>query len=76
MSGYPDSSCHIFNRVTRLGDFLPIEPSLTLGSFFNYKSSPDFGPLFPWKMLCIDLYKKNGMGFILGNFFHKLIWSH
>jgi hypothetical protein len=27
-------------------------------------------------MLCIDLYKKNGMGFILGNFFHKLIWSH
>jgi hypothetical protein len=34
-------------RVTRLGDFSPIGRLFTLGSFLQYRSIPNFGPLFP-----------------------------
>jgi hypothetical protein len=64
--------------VTRLGEFGPIGPLFTLGSFLKLgigRSSSDFGAtVFYGKTLQINFDKKK-MGNILGNFFHKLIWS-
>jgi hypothetical protein len=60
-------------RVTRLGEFSPFGPLITLYSFFNYRSSPNFlTTIFHGKSYVLILIK-NGLGFPFGRFFHKLI---
>jgi hypothetical protein len=55
------------NRVTRLGQFSPLGQVFNMESFVdNYKSAANF--------LYIN-FDKNWLGYALGDFFHKLIWS-
>jgi hypothetical protein len=59
--------------VTRLGEFSPLGRLLTLGNVFeNYRSGPKFGATFFDGKCCVHI---NGLCYILGDFFHKLIWS-
>jgi hypothetical protein len=59
-------------RVTRFFAYWVI---VYFGQFYeNYRNSPYFLLLFPRKKLCIN-FDKNRLGYILGDFFHKLIWS-
>jgi hypothetical protein len=46
---------------------------LALASFFYYKRSPNYLTIFIQS--CPMLRQKNGFGYILGDFFHKRIWS-
>jgi hypothetical protein len=67
----------MMNRVTRLGEFSTIVRWFYSDSNFeNYKSSPNVLLLFSTeKAVCILTLTKNVLGYILGDFFHKLIWS-
>jgi hypothetical protein len=56
--------------VTGLGKFLAIVSLFAKGSFFNYWSSPTF---FTRQKLC--MFWQNGLGYSLGDFFRKRIWS-
>jgi hypothetical protein len=62
--------CTYVCRVTRLGEFSPIERLSSSGSFFgNYGISPKmFGYFFP-PITFIYKFRKNGLGNILGDFF-------
>jgi hypothetical protein len=49
----------MFNRVTRLGEFSPSGRLFSLGSFFNYRSSPKLRFFFPWNTwLCTNFEQK------------------
>jgi hypothetical protein len=42
----------------------------------NYRSSQNLGAtIFTEKVTCKLIWTKNGLSYILGRFFHKLIWS-
>jgi hypothetical protein len=43
--------------------------------FENYKSSLIFWLLYSAEKSYVLILAKNGLGYILGDFFHKLIWS-
>jgi hypothetical protein len=54
-------------RVTRWGDFSPMEQLFTLGSLFeNYKNKPNFGIFF--NKLYPFILSQKGFGNILGHF--------
>jgi hypothetical protein len=62
-------------RVTKMGEFPPFECLFTLVCLKKYLNSTIFWiSLFRGKSLALIL-KKNVLGYILGDFFHKLIWS-
>jgi hypothetical protein len=54
-------------RVTRLGEFSPIGRLNTLGIFV--KITEIFGLLFSRGKSCLLIFTKNGLGYILGDFF-------
>jgi hypothetical protein len=65
-------SVHILQQF--LGD--RIGRMFSLGSFFEYyKYSPKFCATLPHSSGFILILANNGLGYILGDFFHKLIWS-
>jgi hypothetical protein len=51
---------------------------VTLGSFLTCRSSPHFlAILFHGEVTyALPAYNKNVLGYILGDYFHKLLWSH
>jgi hypothetical protein len=53
--------------VARLGEFMTVLELFTLGIFGGFLS--------PQVWLCINFDKKC-LGYILGDFFDKLVWSH
>jgi hypothetical protein len=64
------------NRVTGLGEFSRIGRLFDIGSFFeNYRSIPHFGYTFFYGKSYELILTKNGLGFILGEFFslHHLV---
>jgi hypothetical protein len=61
--------CSPVTRVTRLGEFSPKVWLLTLGSGLKITKAANFyGVLFPMVPVIINL-TKNGLGYILGDFF-------
>jgi hypothetical protein len=61
--------------VTRLGDFSPIGQMFTMGSFFNYKSSPKiFVAFFPHRKSNGLILPKTGWAAYWATFY-KPIWS-
>jgi hypothetical protein len=63
-------------RVTRLGEFSPIGRLFSLCRFLEkYKSSPKFLSTFIHGKSFILTLPKNELGYILGDFCSKLIWS-
>jgi hypothetical protein len=64
-------------RVARLGEFSPFVRVLSLGSFSfkYYGKSPKIRPTFFHGYSIVLISTKHGFGLILGDFFHKLIWS-
>jgi hypothetical protein len=64
------SPTNIRNRVTGLGELLPVVKSFTLGRFLKIaKAARIFSATFFYgKKLCIDV-DKNGLGDTLGDFF-------
>jgi hypothetical protein len=72
-----ESRPHMFNRrVTRLGEFSPLVKLFSFAIFCKLQMyvARNVGPLFPHKRVYI-FRTKNALGFLLGDFFHKLIWS-
>jgi hypothetical protein len=64
------------SRVTRLGEFSPIGRLFTLGSFVeNYRRMLKFLATFFLSKRHVLILTKNALGYILGDFFHKPIWS-
>jgi hypothetical protein len=63
-------------RVTRLDKFSAIGGFLTLGSFSKItKVAHIFVLRFPSVKVMHYFFRKNGFGYISGDFFHKLVWS-
>jgi hypothetical protein len=65
-------------RVTRLGEFSPIGRLLSLGQLFRQlqKWRNNLWYFFRREQLLCHFGQKNRLGYTLGDFFHKLIWSH
>jgi hypothetical protein len=56
--------------VTRLGEFSPIGRLFPSGSFFeNYRNSTNNWATFFRYESCVLIFTRNGMGYILGDFF-------
>jgi hypothetical protein len=67
-----DESLCIQGRVTSLGEFSIVY----LGKFSeSYRSSPHFCAIFLLSIDYVLILTKNSLGYILSDFFHKLIWS-
>jgi hypothetical protein len=63
------NSICLSSRVTRLGEFLPNGRLISFGSFFNYRSGPNFRATFFYGKSCVFILAKNRLGYILGDFF-------
>jgi hypothetical protein len=64
-------------RVTKLGEILPIGRLFTFGQFFeNYiPKKPELMGYFFQGINYVLILTQNGLCFIFGIFFHKLIWQ-
>jgi hypothetical protein len=64
-------------RVTRLGEFSTIGRPLG-DCFLAFFLIVDFLAIFARSCSCFryEILAKNELGYILGDFFHKIIWSH
>jgi hypothetical protein len=59
-----------------LGEFSPIEQLITwVGFSKNYRSSPNWVATFSRCKINVLILTKHGLGYILGDFFQKLVWS-
>jgi hypothetical protein len=60
----------------RMGEFSPIGRLFYFGHFLwkNCRSSPNYGGFFHGYS-CESVLRKYVLGYILGDFFHQLIWS-
>jgi hypothetical protein len=62
------------NQGDQIGRLSPIGCLLTTGSFMKITELAQLLAIFSMEKLCLN-FVKNGLGYLLGDFIHGLIWS-